>query len=402
MAAGKAAEAGAEVLLLEKNDRIGKKLGITGKGRCNLTNATDIRGFMDNLPGNGPFLYSALARFSNQELMNFFTSLGVRLKVERGMRVFPTSDTSKDVVEALESYIQGENIQVIFNTRVRDILVKDGAVIGVMDDKGQIFQGHSIILATGGASYPGTGSTGDGYDMARRLGHTIEPLRPALVPLECKETWPAETSGLSLKNVALSAYKGDELISSEFGEMLFTRFGISGPIVLTMSERLSSIIGGEPVRLTINLKPALTFEEIDARLQRDFAKFSNKSFKNSLDRLLPKSLIPVFISLAGVDPEKKVNQISRQERRSLVTLLQGIPLTLKGTRPLREAIVTAGGVSVKEIYPGTMESRLIRGLFFAGEVIDVHGNTGGFNLQAAFSTGYLAGMKSAEYQFSRR
>lgn len=401
MAAGKAAEAGAEVILLERNERLGKKLTITGKGRCNLTNATDIEGFMENLPGNGPFLYSALHRFGNQRLMDFFRALGVDLKVERGMRVFPSSDSSKDVLEALEDFIYSHGVRVFFHTRGRELMLKDGAVNGVLTWEGRVFRGEAVIVATGGASYPATGSTGDGYEMARQAGHTITPLRPCLVPLECEEEWPALVRGLTLKNVTLSAFHEGELIASEFGEMLFTDFGVSGPIVLTISERVSWVLQRYkgPVTLRINLKPALTPEELDARLQRDFALFANRHFKNALDRLLPQSLIPIFVSLSGIDGEKRANQITREERKRLVDLLRGIPLTVKRTRPLSEAIVTGGGVSTREIDPRTMGSKLVRGLFFAGEVIDIHGNTGGFNLQAAFSTGYLAGINAAKYSF---
>lgn len=399
MAAGKAAEAGAQVTLLEKTERLGKKLGITGKGRCNLTNTIDVKGFIENFPGNGHFLYGALYRFGNKELMSFFRTLGVDLKVERGMRVFPTSDTSKDILDALKDYIHSNSVNVSYLTRAKEIIVKDGAVKGVVTYDGRMFYGEAVILATGGSSYPGTGSTGDGYEIARQIGHTITPLRPSLVPLECEEDWVELVNGLSLKNVTLSVFYEDKLIDSEFGEMLFTNFGVSGPIVLTLSEKVSLILQNSisSVKLIINLKPALTPEELDARLQRDFTLFANRQFKNALDRLLPQSFIPVFLCLSQIPTDKKVNQITKEERRKLVTLLQGIPLTVKKARPLREAIVTAGGVSTQEINPKTMESRLVRGLFFAGEVIDIHGNTGGYNLQAAFSTGYLGGVNSAEY-----
>ncbi len=392
MAAGIAAQRGNEVVLLEKNERLGKKLLISGKGRCNITNATDIEGLIENTPGNGNFLYSAFYSFSNQDLIDFINDLGVKTKVERGERVFPVSDSAKDVMHALQTFINKNNVKVMTESAVKKILTQDGKVIGVERINGSIMEANSVILAVGGMSYPGTGSTGDGYEMARRLGHTITPLKPSLVPLVTKESWIKELQGLSLKNVAVTfKNKNGKEIYNDFGEMIFTHFGVSGPVILSASRHLLSY-DFKDIKLLIDLKPALSEEKLDERIQRDFEKYTRKQFKNSLDDLLPQKLISVIVYLSGINPEKAVNQITKEERKRLVVLLKGLEATIIAARPIKEAIVTAGGIKTNEINPSTMESKKVKGLFFAGEVIDVDAYTGGFNLTIAFSTGYLAGM----------
>lgn len=388
MAAGTAARRGCSVVLVEKNKKLGRKLLITGKGRCNLTNITDLEGLIANIPVNGKFLYHAFHRFGNRDLIAFFQEWGLETKVERGGRVFPVSDRSADVVAALERFLAYYQVEIIHG-EVTAILVTAGKVAGVKLKNGQMIPAGRVILATGGQSYPLTGSTGDGYRFAAALGHTITPLKPALVPLESPTAWVREVQGLTLKNVAIKilSREGKE-IYRDFGEMLFTHFGVSGPVILSASVHLAA---GQFYRLSIDLKPALTPEQLDLRLQRDFTKYIRKIFRNALDDLLPRALIPVVIKLAAIPPEKPVNQITKAERQRLVKLLKGLEVEITGLRPLAEAIVTAGGVSVKEINPATMESRLVPGLFFAGEVIDVNAYTGGYNLQIAFSTGYLAG-----------
>lgn len=392
MAAGKAAENGNQVILVEKNNRIGRKILISGKGRCNITNNTDIEGLIENTPGNGCFLYSAFYTFSNTDLIDFFNKYGLKTKVERGGRVFPVSDNAKDVVDTLNAFLKKKRVDLWLNSPVEKILTEDKKVTGIMLKSGKIISCDMVVLATGGASYPGTGSTGDGYKMAKELGHTIVPLKPSLVPLITKEEWVKDLQGLSLKNVSITLVdnKGKK-IYSDFGEMLFTHFGVSGPIILSASRHIL-YYDYKGVKLIIDLKPALAEEKLDERIQRDFLKFSRKQFKNSLDELLPQKLIPVIVRLSKIDSAKTVNQITKEERRFLVKLLKNLTLTINGARPIEEAIVTSGGVSVDEINPSTMESKLIKGLFFAGEVIDLDAYTGGFNLTIAFSTGYLAGM----------
>ncbi len=391
MAAGKAAERGHDVLLLEKNDKVGKKLLISGKGRCNITNITDIEGLIRNIPGNGNFLYSAFYNFSNEDLINFFNQYGLKTKVERGGRVFPVTDRAQDVVETLLGFVKEKGAKILLNAPVQQIKAYDGKVKSVVLKDGRELECQSAILATGGASYPGTGSTGDGYRIARELGHTIKEIKPSLVPLLAEEEWVRELQGLTLKNVSIKLLSGNgKKIYEDFGEMLFTHFGVSGPIILSGSRHILDY-DYKNIKLVIDLKPALTEEVLDARIQRDFERFSRKQFKNSLDELLPKKMIPVIVRLSGIAPEKPVNQITREERRGLVKLLKSLELNIVGSRPIREAIVTAGGVSVDEINPSTMESRIVKGLYFAGEVMDLDGYTGGFNLTIAFSTGYLAG-----------
>lgn len=392
MAAGKAAERGREVLLLEKNDRVGKKLLISGKGRCNITNNTDIEGLIQNIPGNGNFLYSSFYTFSNTDLIELFNKEGLETKVERGGRVFPVSDKARDVVQMLHRFTQKMGAEIQLNTPVKGIEAKNDSVAGVRLKDGSFIEASSVVLATGGASYPGTGSTGDGYEMAKRLGHSIIPLKPSLVPLLTAEKWVGELQGLSLKNISITLLdKKDRKIYSDFGEMLFTHFGVSGPVILSCSRHILHY-GYRNVKLVIDLKPALDEETLDVRLQRDFDKYSRKQFKNSLDDLLPQKLIPVIIMLSQIPEDKPVNQITKTERRALAKLLKAFTLEIAGSRPISEAIVTVGGVCTDEINPSTMESKLVKGLYLAGEVIDVDGYTGGFNLTIAFSTGYTAGL----------
>jgi flavoprotein, HI0933 family len=390
MAAAIASGQGKEVTLLERNEKLGKKLFITGKGRCNVTNSSDMDTFMDNIPGNSNFLYSALYTFSNTDLISFMENLGVKLKVERGNRVFPQSDKSSDIIRALEKLISRNNVKVMYNTKVDDILIVDGQIKGVVCKDREIFC-DSLIIATGGKSYPLTGSSGDGYRFAEKAGHSIKKIRPSLVPLVVEEPYIKELQGLSLKNVSVKVIHNDKVIYTDFGEMLFTHFGLSGPIILSSSRFIVDRLPGD-VKVVINLKPALDDDSLDKRIQRDFQKYLNKFFKNSLDDLLPQKLIPLVIRLSGIDENKEVNQITKEERKKLVKILSELTFHIKETRPINEAIITAGGVSVKEIDPSTMESKFVKGLYFAGEVIDVDALTGGFNLQIAFSTGYLSGL----------
>jgi predicted Rossmann fold flavoprotein len=392
MAAGKAAERGMEVILLEKNDRPGKKLRISGKGRCNLTNNTDIDGLIQNIPGNGSFLYSSFYTFSNEDIMQFFKNEGLELKVERGGRVFPVSDDANDVVSALVRRAVRSGADIRYRSPVASIEVSDGTVKGVILKNSETIACDSVVLATGGASYPGTGSTGDGYKMVQKLGHTVTPLKPSLVPLVSLEKWVKELQGLTLKNVSVTFFdRNRKKVYTDFGEMLFTHFGVSGPVILSASRHIMQY-GYRDVFLSIDMKPALSHETLDGRIQRDFEKYSRKQFKNSLDDLLPQKMIPVIVDLSRIPADKPVNQITKAERRTLVSLLKEMTLEISGSRPISEAIVTAGGISTDEIDPATMESKLIKGLFFAGEIIDVDGYTGGFNLTIAFSTGYVAGL----------
>lgn len=392
MAAGIAAGRGRDVILLEKNNRLGKKLLISGKGRCNITNDTDVEGLIENTPGNGNFLYSAFYTFSNQDLIDFFNQKGLSTKVERGGRVFPESDSSRDVLNTLMSFLKSNGVRINTDAAVTEILSQANKVTGIRLSDGSTLEAESVILAVGGMSYPGTGSTGDGYEMARKLGHTVTPLKPSLVPLITKEEWIHDLQGLSLKNVAVSFKNNNgKVIYDDFGEMIFTHFGVSGPVILSASRHLLSY-DFRNVDLILDLKPALTWEKLDERVQRDFDKYSRKQFKNSLDDLLPQKFIPVIIRLSEINPEKPVHQITKEERKKLVTLLKYLKITIIGARPIKEAIVTAGGIKTSEINPSTMESKKIGGLFMAGEVIDVDAYTGGFNLTIAFSTGYLAGL----------
>jgi predicted Rossmann fold flavoprotein len=400
MAAGQAALNGAEVTLVEKMKRLGSKIAISGKGRCNLTNAGDIAEFTDYYPGNGKFLYAAFKQFDNQALINFLEGLGVKSKIERGGRVFPEADDAEVIVKALQKFLEQTKVRVILDKAAGGIVVDEQKrVSGLrMKHTGEVLPAKAVIMATGGASFPGTGSNGDGYAMAEELGHQIITPLPALVPLRTREQWPRELQGLTLKNVKASIWVEGRKKAEEFGEMLLTHFGISGPIILTLSRIASQALHAEQkVTVKIDLKPALSQEQLDLRLLRDFAKYQNKQVKNALEDLLPKRLIPVIIRLAEIDPEKAVNRVNKEERKRLGHLLQGLTLGITGTLGLSTAIVTCGGIDVKQINPATMESRLISGLFLAGEMIDIDGITGGYNLQAAFSTGYQAGKAAAHY-----
>lgn len=387
----KAAERGNEVIVIEKNEKLGKKVFITGKGRCNVTTNKDVEEIISNIKGNGSFMYSALYTFSNLDLMRMIEEKGVKLKIERGDRVFPESDKSSDIIKCFERYMVENNVKVIFNTSVIEIVAENNIIKGIKTDGGNIIPCDVVILATGGKSYPYTGSTGDGYRLAERLGHTITSIKPSLIPLVTKESWIRDLMGLSLKNIEISVKHRNKQIYKDFGEMLFTHFGISGPVVLSASRSVTDILPGE-VEFFIDLKPALDPSELDRRILRDFEKNINKHFKNSLDELLPQKMIPIIIELSGIDPEKSVNSITREERQKLVKLLKEFKVTVIGTRPIEEAIVTRGGVSVKEIDPTTMESKIIKNLYIVGELLDVDALTGGFNLQIAFSTGYCAGI----------
>lgn len=399
MAAVSASQHGAQVTIVEKMAVLGRKLSITGKGRCNITNIADKQTIIKNIPGNGSFIYSSLHSFGNEDIIDFLHNHGVMTKVERGGRVFPVSDNAKDVVGAFQKAFQEQNVQVVTGQSVKRILMHDGKVTGVLAANNVEYAADAVILATGGSSYPGTGSTGDGYRMGKMVGHTIVPLKPSLVPLEVGEDWIGELQGLSLKNVTASVIFDGKKVADDFGEMLFTHYGLSGPIILSLSKKVAELLTnqpGEEVSLEINLKPALTAEVLDKRIQRDFEKFARKQLKNSLGELLPAKLINVIIDLAHIDPDKFVHQITKVERARLQEQITNLTFTITGTRPVSEAIVTAGGIHVKEINPKTMESKLVEGLYFAGEVIDIDGYTGGFNLQAAFSTGYVAGQNAAE------
>jgi predicted Rossmann fold flavoprotein len=389
-----AAENGADVILFEKNDRCGKKLRITGKGRCNVTNDCSTEEFLQNVPTNPRFLYSALSALSTQDVKDFFENEGVPLKTERGKRVFPVSDNAQDIVSALVSACRSRGVQII-NEKVHSLIINQDKINGVITEGGEYFA-DAVIVCTGGRSYTRTGSDGDGYAFAKSAGHTVTPLLPSLVPIVCAGKLCPSLQGLSLKNVSLSITdkNTNKEVYSDFGEMMFTHFGITGPMVLSASAHIPDIASGK-YEAKINLKPALDEKTLDTRILSDFAKYSNKDLINALDDLLPKKLIPVAVSLSGIDPRKKINSITREERQSLIDVIRGLKLSLVGFRPLEEAIITKGGVSVKEIDPKTMASKKCAGLYFAGEVIDVDAYTGGFNLQIAFSTGMLAGRSAA-------
>lgn len=389
MAAIAAADSGSRVMLFERNDRLGKKLNITGKGRCNLTNMCGRDEFFSNIPTNPRFMYSSFAAFDNYALMDMFESAGVPLKVERGNRVFPQSDDAHDITAALERMIKDRDIQII-TKRVTGLITEDGAVMGVTADRE--YTADSVIVACGGMSYPKTGSTGDGYTLARQAGHTIVEPSASLVPLVCREKLCRDAMGLSLRNVRLDLITDGRTVYSEQGEMLFTHFGVTGPLVLTASGHIRDT--SREHKLVIDLKPALDEKKLDERIRRDMSENINRDFINSLGALLPKKLIPVIAQLSGIPFDKKVNQITHEERTGLVRLIKGLELTVVQKRPIDEAIITSGGVSTKEIDPKTMQSKLVSGLYFAGEVIDVDAYTGGFNLQIAFSTGHAAGVNA--------
>ena len=390
MAAITAAGLGKSTLLLEKMNRCGKKISITGKGRCNVTNNCTSDDFFANIPTNPRFLYSAYAGFNSQDCMDFFERLGVPLKTERGNRVFPVSDKAEDIVRALEQGCEDYGVNRIFS-KVTEIITEDGAVKGVKCGSRTYFA-PSVLIATGGKSYPGTGSDGDGYRFAEELGHTITDIKPSLVPIESDDEYCREMMGLSLKNVVLTLKDTvkNKVVFSEMGEMLFTHFGVSGPLVLSASSHIPQVESGRYI-FYIDLKPALEEKKLDERILRDFKEIPNRIFANSLSKLLPSKMIPTVVELSGIDGEKQVNSVTKQERQRLVSLLKAFPVHIRSFRPIAEAIVTSGGVKVSEVSPKTMESKLVKGLYFAGEILDVDGYTGGFNLQIAFSTGCLAG-----------
>ena len=391
MAAYAAASAGNEVTLLEQNEKLGKKLFITGKGRCNITNASDMDHLFANVMSNRKFLYSAFYTFDNQQVISFFENQGVHTKVERGNRVFPASDHSSDVIAALSRALRKQNVDVHLHTKVQSLLIKEGTVCGVALSGGKTMDADSVIVATGGISYPSTGATGDGYRMAADSGHKLVKSTPSLVPFETREEWTRELQGLSLRNVTVSIYNGKKKLYEDFGEMLFTHFGVSGPLILSASGMIKASQFEQKLEMYIDLKPALDAEQLDKRILREFDAAMNKQFKNVIGSLMPAKMIPVMIRLSGIDPDKKVNEISREERQRLVSQLKKLPMTITGLRGWNEAIITKGGVSVKDINPSTMESKKIAHLYFCGEVLDLDALTGGYNLQIAWSTGYLAG-----------
>lgn len=394
MAAVIAGREGAKVTLLEKMNYVGKKMGITGKGRCNITNACDMSDFIKNTPGNGKFLYGAYERFTNEDLLQLLHDAGLETKVERGGRVFPASDSALDVRNTFMKLMKHYGVDVHLEEPVKKLLVDDGVVTGVVTDK-ETYHADAVVIATGGKSYPATGSTGDGYILAAQVGHKIADIRPSLVPIVTEESWVKDLMGLSLRNIELSVVAKNKVQAKMFGEMMFTHFGITGPIVLSLSHTVGKLMRKKnigTIGLDINLKPALSPETLDKRLQKDFDIYSKKQLINGMKDLLPSRLIPLIIELAGIDPQKPINQISKEERQQIGYMLQHMPLTVKGLRPVEEAIVTAGGISLKEFNPKTMESKLVKGLYGAGEVLDIDAFTGGYNLQAAFSTGFVAAM----------
>jgi predicted Rossmann fold flavoprotein len=391
LAAATAASRGLNTILFEKNEKLGKKIYLTGKGRCNVTNDCSPDDLIRNTPGNGSFLYSAAYSFGPDSIRDILHSMGVPTKVERGRRVFPVSDKSSDVIKALERYMKLQGVNVKLNTEVSALIARNGRIEGVRLKGGGLEPASSVIVATGGLSYPATGSTGDGYRWAKGLGHTIKQTRPSLVPVETVENWVKDVQGLSLRNVSVSAVtaKGGRIVK-EFGELMFTHFGVSGPVILTISRFIYDYID-KGVKLRIDLKPALDIHTLDRRVVRDLEKYSNKLVRNALDDLLPKGLIPMVIEKSGIDPDTVVHQVTREQRKGLLQAIKSFELSVKGLRPIEEAVITAGGVSTTEVNPSTMESNIVKGLYFAGEVLDVDALTGGYNLQIAFSTGYLAG-----------
>lgn len=392
MAAGTAAQRGLKVTLIERNDKLARKVAITGKGRCNVTNACPLlNDLIANVPVNGRFLYGAFSRFTTDDTMDFFEGMGVPLKIERGNRVFPVSDRALDIVDALNKFITVNGVKRQ-QGRVTELIIEDGALKGCRTEDGKEYFADNVIIATGGVSYPATGSTGDGYALAKQAGHTVTDLKPSLVPVECHEGWCTEAQGLSLRNVEIRVEdtKTYKEVYKDFGEMLFTHYGVSGPMILSASSHMRNMEKGRYV-IHIDFKPALTYEQLDKRIQRDLLECSNKNLYNTLALMLPRKMIPIAVKLSGLNGNTKSNQVTKDMRAALVDLLKDIRLTVTDFRPIDEAIVTSGGVSVSEIDPKTMESKILKGLYFAGEVIDVDAYTGGFNLQIAFSTGHLAG-----------
>lgn len=391
-----AAENGHKVTLLEKNEKLGKKLYITGKGRCNITNASDMEVLFANVMTNAKFLYSAFYAYDNQRVIDFFEENGLATKVERGNRVFPVSDHSSDVIATLAKVLRQKGVEVCLHTQVKEILTEacgeETKVSGVLLSNGKRMSADDVIVATGGFSYQTTGSTGDGYRFAKALGHEVTDIYPSLVPFEAKEDYVKEMQGLSLRNVQVRIYQKKKLLYDEFGEMLFTHFGVSGPLMLSASALLKPKHTSQELRMEIDLKPALTVEQLDKRVLHDFEEAKNKQFKNSIGKLFPAKMIPAILELSGIDPDKKVNEITKEERAGFIRLIKAFPVTLTGLRSFKEAIITKGGIKVKEVNPSTMESKLVRHLYFCGEVLDLDALTGGYNLQIAWSTGYLAGI----------
>ncbi len=394
MAAVFAARSGQNVQLLEKNEKLGKKLFITGKGRCNITNAADIEDLFTAVISNPKFLYSGFYSFTNQQVVDFFEELGVKTKIERGERVFPVSDHSSDVIAAFSRELKSLGVSVSLHTEVKELLCEQDKVCGVLLTNGKKMKADAVIVATGGISYPSTGSTGDGYRFARETGHRVTELLPSLVPMEVRQWYAKELQGLSLRNIEIRITDGKKKLYEEFGEMLFTHYGVTGPVILSASSVVGKTLRKKELTLHIDLKPALSEEQLDKRILREFDANHNKQYKNSIDSLFPAKLKPVMIELSEIEPEKKVNEITKEERQRLVHLIKDFTMTLTGLRGYNEAIITKGGVSVKEIDPGTMESKIIKGLYFAGEVLDLDAVTGGYNLQIAWSTGYLAGINA--------
>lgn len=394
MAAISAAESGKSVELFEKNEKLGKKLFITGKGRCNITNAADLEDFFPAVTSNPKFLYSAFYSFTNEQVIALFERLGVRTKVERGGRVFPVSDHSSDVIQALRGEMDRLGVNVHLRAEVKNLIIDERAAKGVTLSDGRKVYGDAVIVATGGISYPSTGSTGDGYRFAGKCGHKVTELSPSLVPMEVKEWYAGELMGLSLRNIEIRITDGKKKLYQEFGEMLFTHYGVTGPVILSASSIVGKRLKDKELTLHIDLKPALTEEQLDKRVLREFEANHNRQFKNAVDSLFPAKLRPVMVELSGIPEEKKVHEITKEERLRFVRLIKDFTITLTGLRGYNEAIITKGGVSVKEIDPGTMESKLVKGLYFAGEVLDLDAVTGGYNLQIAWSTGYLAGMNA--------
>ncbi|MDK2563007.1 NAD(P)/FAD-dependent oxidoreductase [Romboutsia sedimentorum] len=391
MAASVAADRGLDVTLVEKNNRVGRKILITGKGRCNITSDCEIEELIENVPTNGKFLYSAFYTFTNDDVISMFENLGVKTKTERGKRVFPESDKAHDVANALEKQIKNKKVDIILNAKVDKIVCRDNKIEKVILNNKKEIKCESVIIATGGLSYPLTGSTGDGYKFAKSVGHTVTDIKPSLIGMEVQEKFIEELEKLSLRNIAISVYNSkNKKVYDDFGELEFTKYGLDGPVIKSASCRMKDT-SKENYKIAIDLKPALDEEKLDRRIQKDFQKYTNKKFEKALDDLLPKKLIPIIIKLSEIDKELVVHQISREQRKKLVHVLKNFTFTLKRYRPIEEAIITSGGIKVSEINSSTMESKLVEGLFFAGEVIDVDAYTGGFNLQIAFSTGYLAG-----------
>lgn len=398
-----AAEAGSQVTLLEKNEKLGKKLYITGKGRCNITNAGDMDNLFANIMTNAKFLYSAFYSYDNQRVIDFFERNGLRTKIERGNRVFPVSDHSSDVIATLQKVLKEKKVKIMLHAQVQSLLeepsvddMSQNVVTGVKLEDGTTMQADAVIVATGGFSYQTTGSTGDGYRFAKEMGHTVTDIHPSLVPFLAKEKYVQHMQGLALKNVEVRILNGKKLLYQEFGEMLFTHFGVSGPLLLSASAAIKPSLTAGELSMFIDLKPALSEEQLDHRLLREFDEAKNKQFKNSIGGLFPAKMIPVMLELSGIDPEKKVNEITKEERRYFIGLIKAFPVTLCGLRDFNEAIITKGGVKVKEVNPSTMESKLVPHLYFCGEVLDLDAMTGGYNLQISWSTGYLAGISAAQ------